>query len=99
MRRALTCPHCAAPVEGDPWKLLASTPATCGSCGIRYKATFSERSTLVALAVGTGAWFVVFLLITAAGYRGISEAVASAVAVVGVAVFGYRYALALQVTK
>lgn len=86
-------------MEGDPWKLLASAPATCEICGTRYKAVFSERSTFVALAVGAAAWFVVFLLVNAAGYRGISEAVASAVAVVGVAVFGYRYALALKVAK
>ncbi len=99
MRRALTCPHCGAPVAGDPWKLLASAPAPCESCGNRYEAAFSERSTFVALAVGAATWFVVFLLVNAAGYRGISEAVASAVAIVGVAVCGYRYALALKVTK
>ena len=99
MRTAMRCPHCGSAVEQDPWKLLASETAKCESCGTRYKAVFSERSPFIALAVGAVVWFVAFLLVNAAGYREISEAVASAVAVMGVAVCGYRYALSLKVTN
>jgi hypothetical protein len=99
MRTAFTCPHCRAAVKQDPWKLLASAPATCENCGTRYKAVFSERSTFIALVVGAAVWFVAFLLVNAAGYREISEAVASAVAILGVAVCSYRYAVSFEVAK